>query len=196
MISLDKFSTVWYWFSSHKHTHTHQTAKQSLNCLTASNSSCCQSSLITVSILGLRFLRIPSSFWLPRWVHGKKKQKKHPNKWRHNTHIQVRPHKGPSWWFLVPCLLCLSLPLIFSRSIWYTLIYDICDLMWSALLDIDLPGHQVGSANSDIPKGVSPPGDWDRLPVEVQVDQGGHRKNIEKIWKTSKHMKKSKPISC
>jgi hypothetical protein len=60
------------------------------------------------------------------------------------------------------------------------------------LLDIDLPGHQVGSANSDIPKGVSPPGDWDRLPVEVQVDQGGHRKNIEKNMENIKTYEKIK----
>lgn len=34
MISLDKFSTVWYWFSSHKHTHTPncETKSQLFNC--------------------------------------------------------------------------------------------------------------------------------------------------------------------
>ena len=64
--------------------------------------------------------------------------------------------------------------------------------MWSASLDIDLPGHQVGSANSDIPKGVSPPGDWDRLPVEVKVYQGGHRKNIEKNMENIKTYEKIK----
>ena len=146
MISLDKFSPVWYWFSSHKHTHTHQTAKQSLNSLTASNSSCCQSSLIKHSgteILTDSLILLIAS--LSPW------QEETEETWRNIATnggtiliYHTKGHLGDSWCHVCSAYLCLwSFHDLYDIR-WYTIYVIWCDLhRWISICLAIKSGAQI-----------------------------------------------------